>query len=432
MPYYKGVLDKLISNGHTKDAQEVAERILSLRNRLKKQLPQRNVLSSLLLATWNIRELGADEKFGTRLEESLLYIAEIISHFDLIAMQEVNENLSNLQALMKLLGNWWDYLVTDVTLGSSGNSERIAFIYDSRKVRFDHLAGELALPDGKKKVVQPARSPFICAFKVGWRRLSLCSVHIFYGKSTPDDPRRIEEISAVSEALARRNERRQNIADGEPESVVLLGDFNIFNAKKDKTAKALEKNKFVVPKALLVKPSERIVDGDNKTKNEGDRPFTNILGNKHFDQIAFHDPKNRLQASKGGVFDFQQVIYGPEDAEKYRSAMKRSTPEKFAKASASAKQLEKFYRQWRTFQISDHLPLWVELKTDFADAYLASVMHGKKSALAVSKTRKEVEATSPVETPPPIADNPKKAKKATAKKDKESAAKAKKVVGKTA
>jgi hypothetical protein len=159
MPYYKGVLDKLISNGHTQDAQEVAGRILSLRNRLKKQLPQRNVLSSLLLATWNIRELGADEKFGTRLEESLLYIAEIVSHFDLIAMQEVNENLSNLQALMKLLGNWWDYLVTDVTLGSSGNSERIAFIYDSRKVRFDHLAGELALPDGKKKkVVQPALS----------------------------------------------------------------------------------------------------------------------------------------------------------------------------------------------------------------------------------------------------------------------------------
>lgn len=429
MPYYKGVLDKLISDGHPEDAQEVAKRLLSLRHRLKKQLPPRNVLSSLLLATWNIRELGADEKYGNRLEESLLYIAEIVSHFDLIAMQEVNENLSNLQALMKLLGNWWDYLVTDVTLGSSGNSERIAFIYDSRKVRFDHLAGELALPEGKKKkVVQPARSPFICAFKVGWRRLSLCSVHIFYGKSTPDDPRRIEEIRAVSEALAKRNERRQNIADGEPESVVLLGDFNIFNAKVDKTAKALEKNQFVVPKALLVKPSERIVDGGN----EDDRHFTNVLRNKHFDQIAFHDPKNRLQASKGGVFDFQQVIYGPDDVEKYHTAMQRSTPEKFAKASASATELEKFYRQWRTFQISDHLPLWVELKTDFADAYLGSVVHGKKSALAASKTREEIEATSPVETPPPIADNPKKAKKATAKKGEERATKAKKVTGKTA
>ena len=79
MPYYKGVLDNFITQGHTKDAQEVAARLLSLRNRLQKQLPARNVLSSVLLATWNIRELGADEKFGTRLDESLLYIAEIIS-----------------------------------------------------------------------------------------------------------------------------------------------------------------------------------------------------------------------------------------------------------------------------------------------------------------------------------------------------------------
>jgi endonuclease/exonuclease/phosphatase family metal-dependent hydrolase len=411
MPYYKGVLDKLISDGHTQDAKDVAKRLLSLRNRLEKQVPQRNALSSLLLATWNIRELGADEKFGTRLDESLLYIAEIISHFDLVAMQEVNENLSDLQELVKLLGGWWDYLVTDVTLGASGNSERIAFIYDSRKVRFDHLAGELVLPDGKKKkVVQPARTPFMCAFKAGWRRLTLCSVHIFFGKSKPDDPRRIEEIRAISEALAKRNERRQNIADGEPESVVLLGDFNIFNAKTDATAKALHKNKFLVPKALLVKKEDRLVE-----------PLTtNALRDKHFDQIAFHDPRNRLKASKGGVFDFQEVIYGATDVEKYRSAMERSAPEKFKKASASAKELEKFYRQWRTFQVSDHLPLWVELQTDFANAYLASVMHGKKSALAVSKTRKKAEAISPVETPPPIADAPKKqvrkAKKRVARK----------------
>jgi endonuclease/exonuclease/phosphatase family metal-dependent hydrolase len=402
MPYYKGILDKLIYDGKTKDAKEVAKRLLSLRNRLKNQLPQRNVLSSLLLATWNIRELGADKKFGKRLDESLLYIAEIVSHFDLVAMQEVNENLSNLQALIKLLGNWWNYLVTDMTLGTSGNSERIAFIYDSRKVQFDHLAGELVLPENKKKtVVQPARTPFICAFRVGWRRLSLCSVHIFYGKSKPDDPRRIEEIRAISQALAKRNEKRLNIADGEPESVVLLGDFNIFNAKMDATAKALEKNKFLVPKALLVKPSERIVDA------HGEPLTTNVIRDKHFDQIAFHDPRNRLRASKGGVFDFQQVIYGPKDVAKYWSAMKRSAPEKFAKASASAKDLEKFYRQWRTFQISDHLPLWVELKTDFADAYLASVMHGKRSAVAVNKAHKEVEATSPVQTPPPSADTPK-------------------------
>jgi len=40
MPYYKGVLDELIAKGHLADAQEVAARLLSLRNRLEKQLPE--------------------------------------------------------------------------------------------------------------------------------------------------------------------------------------------------------------------------------------------------------------------------------------------------------------------------------------------------------------------------------------------------------
>jgi len=28
---------------------------------------------------------------------------------------------------------------------------------------------------------------------------------------------------------------------------------------------------------------------------------------------------------------------------------------------------------WRTFQMSDHLPLWVELQIDFSDAYLGAL-----------------------------------------------------------
>ncbi|MCB2115808.1 MAG: hypothetical protein KDE00_05770 [Rhodobacteraceae bacterium] len=31
------------------------------------------------------------------------------------------------------------------------------------------------------------------------------------------------------------------------------------------------------------------------------------------------------------------------------------------------------YRDWRTHQISDHLPMWAEIETDFADAYLESL-----------------------------------------------------------
>jgi hypothetical protein len=35
------------------------------------------------------------------------------------------------------------------------------------------------------------------------------------------------------------------------------------------------------------------------------------------------------------------------------------------------REIERYYLStWRTFQMSDHLPLWVELKTDFSDEYL--------------------------------------------------------------
>ncbi len=31
------------------------------------------------------------------------------------------------------------------------------------------------------------------------------------------------------------------------------------------------------------------------------------------------------------------------------------------------------YKTWRTHQMSDHLPLWAEFKTNFTDQYLGSI-----------------------------------------------------------
>ena len=78
------------------------------------------------MATWNIREFDSP-KYGPRLPEAMFYIAEIISRFDLVAVQEVRGDLAALKQLIKVLGDqYWDYLVTDVTLGASGNDERLA------------------------------------------------------------------------------------------------------------------------------------------------------------------------------------------------------------------------------------------------------------------------------------------------------------------
>lgn len=103
----------------------------------------------LRLATWNIHEFDS-RSYGERLAESKSYIAEILSHFDLIAVQEAREDLKALQEVMRLLGPNWGYLATDVTAGSAGNRERMVYVHNRDKVWFRDVAGELTLAQGKK------------------------------------------------------------------------------------------------------------------------------------------------------------------------------------------------------------------------------------------------------------------------------------------
>jgi endonuclease/exonuclease/phosphatase family metal-dependent hydrolase len=354
MPWYRELFDTFPRDEDSPARRRAAAGLLSLRRRLRKEVPPRTVEETLLLATWNIREFGRNAMFGKRLSESIHYIAEIINHFDLVAIQEVKDNLADLKRLVKVLGDWWEYIVTDVVAGKSGNTERIAFLYDTRKVRFDHLAGEVTLPDEKGINWQLARTPFLCAFRTGWRRFSLCSVHIFYGKGKALDPRRLQEIQRLSSFLAEKNTRRHTDDNGEPETIVLLGDFNIFSPD-DATFKALQDNQFVVP-----------VIGS-----------TNLGEDKYFDQIAFHDPNGLLwpasrtlpvkQLPRKGVFRFLDSVFRDKDVEAYRDEMLQSCGEKYTKA----KDKTAFFKKWRTFQMSDHCPLWVELRIDFSDPFIA-------------------------------------------------------------
>ena len=59
--------------------------------------------TQLLLATWNIQHFGSTERY----DESFWYIAEILSHFDLITIQEVKQSLQDLEVVTRLLGPWW-------------------------------------------------------------------------------------------------------------------------------------------------------------------------------------------------------------------------------------------------------------------------------------------------------------------------------------
>jgi endonuclease/exonuclease/phosphatase family metal-dependent hydrolase len=284
MPYYgdlnpQGHLDPAWE-GDEAGRQRTIARLLALRQAFgtDEGAPPPRSLGSLLIGTWNLREFDS-AKWGVRVPESYAYIAEIVDRFDLVAIQEVRADLLALEQLGRRLGHHWSYLVSDTTEGAAGNQE-LAFLYDTRKVRFLGIAGELVLPpEGTDKpATQVARTPLMAAFQVGWTKFVLTTVHIIYGADTAEPVARVEEIRQVARFLRARTED-----PNEPiHNFILLGDFNIFSTS-DTTLRALtEDGDFTIPEAIL-----------DATKIPG----TNVAGDKKFDQIAYRAREGRFEAT---------------------------------------------------------------------------------------------------------------------------------------
>jgi endonuclease/exonuclease/phosphatase family metal-dependent hydrolase len=345
MPYYAGI--KQIQDVRTR--KRVVEGLKRLRPALSSAIPARTATDTLLLATWNIREFDSG-KYGFRGDEPYYYIAEILSRFDLIAIQEIRDGLYPLQRLRKLLGSWCDFIVTDVTLGPSGNSERMAYLFDRRKVNFTGLAAELVLSKAKGAKVEPvqmARSPYIAGFNAGWAYFTLATVHIYYGTGVAVDPRRLEEITAFSKTLAKQAGKLSGAPQYEPgvapppDNLIMLGDFNIFK-REDVTMQAILDAGFRVPEQLLSIPG------------------SNVDKNKHYDQIAYLKKLTRLTPTgKAGVFDYYEQIYRLDDEAQY--------------AVERAEKPGQSFKEWRTYRMSDHLPMWIEFGIDDGDNYLAAL-----------------------------------------------------------
>ncbi len=320
--------------------ERAIDRLVALRAGLRKDVSKASKQTSFHLATWNIRDFGGHGfNPSPRLDELLLYIAEIISAFDLVAVQEVNEDLREFEKLMRLLGPHWSYLVTD----QSGNRERLAFVYDTRKILFRNLAGEVVLPEKKgKPVPQFNRTPYLVAFQAGWFKFNICTVHIYYG-SASDTKQRIAEISNLTRFFTERQKK-----DGA--TYILLGDFNILKAG-DPTMDAFVNGGFTVPPEL--------------------HDPTAIASVNHYDQIALRESQRQVEIASAGVFQWQNYVFRDvEDYAVYKPFMKSKTG-KAIKTDPSA------YKKWRTWQMSDHKPLWTEIKMDFTEDYLNSLKPGE-------------------------------------------------------
>lgn len=363
----------------------VAERLKALKAALRAQIHGGTNERSLRLATWNIMHFG-DGGGYVRTPESMLYIAEIIDHFDLVAVQEVNRDLGALERLIDdHLGDGWDYLVTDTSGGrpgdpGAGNSERLAFLYRTSKVTFRKEAGEIVLPEGQEIAapgdagttasVQFARTPFAVAFRASWLKFKLCTVHIFYGDDDDNSPKmeqRRAEIERIAQFLADRQEDEKAAliarakaeawtrpADaGRDSNLILLGDFNIVSPQH-RTMEALKAAGFTIPTELQT---------------------TNLGGTHHYDQIAIKAAHPHVKVVVSNVFDMLKHVYRDEDAEFYVDVLKpaRIAVDSKGQPRSRENQIAYYKSYYRRHQLSDHKLLWCEITIDYSDEYLDEI-----------------------------------------------------------
>ncbi|MFN2608704.1 MAG: endonuclease/exonuclease/phosphatase family protein [Acidimicrobiales bacterium] len=304
----------------------VAAEVAGLRAALDAQLPSKNLDRNLVIGTWNIRAFGdltdswsaPPSATPSRDLRALAVITEIVSHFDVIAIQEVKDNLRGLRHMMHDLGPAWSFILTDVTRGQAGNDERLAFVFDTRRVKLSGLACELVLSDEDTKVKgtttlshQFARTPYAVSFFSGGKTFILVTLHVMWGSIAAD---RIPELVGI--ATFMRNWAAEIASWGQ--NLIALGDFNI-----DRSGSPAYQ---AFTSTGLHPPNE--LNGVARTIFETNKGF--------YDQIAWFDgpdgtPLLTLRyTGRAGGFDFVPLVYPDLTREKV------------------------------SWKVSDHIPLWCE------------------------------------------------------------------------
>ena len=321
---------------HGNVSKEIARGLLALQARIKAaKIPPSKLDETLNIATWNIREFGKK----ARLEASVHYIAEILGQFDLITVVELRDNLGDMARVMQILGPYWRLIYNDCIADPGGNRERVGFLYDKRAVTFNGFAAEADAP--RKKVGEEYlpvqsfwRAPYAASFRAGNFDFVAVGLHVRWGDGVAA---RREEIQLFADWLADKHEDQF----GEDKDIIVLGDFNIPKLDDD-LFKALTSRGLRIPPALRRLPAGAQVIGG-----------TNLGADARYDQIAHYakDPERFVRL--GGTVDF----YGGGKAikELFPSGM---TEDAF------------------TYQMSDHLPLWIQINTDNDAQQLRQIIQG--------------------------------------------------------
>ncbi|MBW2973463.1 endonuclease/exonuclease/phosphatase family protein [Candidatus Woesearchaeota archaeon] len=160
---------------------------------------------NITIASFNIRKFSDN----SRTDEELKQIAEVLSEFDLIAVQEVLGDPVILNRTVKMLPGY-DYIVSDEV--GNVQKERYAFIFNE-KIK--------PTSEGRTyydKFDKFLREPYYASFKAGEFDFTILTVHVKYGESAKDRTEEMKQIASVYEYYQEK--------DSAENDLILTGDFN--------------------------------------------------------------------------------------------------------------------------------------------------------------------------------------------------------------
>jgi endonuclease/exonuclease/phosphatase family metal-dependent hydrolase len=306
-------------------AYDVAAEVQRLRDhKLHRNIPERTA-ATLLAATWNIANLGAQK----RRDQEFTLIAEILSWFDIVAVQECRDNFRDLEQIAWKLPPAFRFVMSD----AAGNAERMVFIYDSQKLSLLEEIGEITIPPSTyKRIKLPGvdqgfqgfdRAPYLVSFATGMTSFTFVNAHLYFGKSN-DDPVSMARRSLETYAMAFWAKERIKPSNAFTRELLVMGDMNMPKSEEgDPIFRALTKLGLEVP--------------DHSTQIA-----SSIATDANYDQIAFL-PSTTRNAYTGlkGVFDYDGVIF----------------PDLWQNGNNS-----KNFKAYLRYYISDHRPMWVQLR----------------------------------------------------------------------
>ncbi len=370
-------------------------------------MPEGGREESVVFASFNIRKLSTVRNRKRELD----FLARFCARCDLLAIQEVQDNLSGLHYLKARMdervasAGAFGLLVSDITgevPGRKGMAERLAFLYRRGRVHRADMASDLTVDrtgvlenferhedavttawkeyqaalqrhrDGelkkKPKIKLPefltfARTPHVAAFEVpgahGAKPILCTAVnaHLIFGRQAERDA----EFRALLAWMINRLSREQRMVAA---NFILLGDLNL-NFDNPKTDRP-KIEKFIRDQnaAVFGSPEVRRIYFpfiDKYPDDTGEYIRTNAREKETFDQIAFLRgkdekslPNNQWRELVGkGPDSFDYSVFRFTDL--FAKALKGAEFGKLSKAKQ--KDLIDHFEH----SVSDHMPIWVRI-----------------------------------------------------------------------